>query len=313
MRRILTALIVSLLLLAGCLSAVDPAPEVVEDELDPRLCNGLSILCERSYDNVTFPETHNAFATHEDGIYYPASNHATGLQSQWDAGIRAFMLDTHYATQVEESAEEVRFCHGDGDRGFSPCQYGSVNPSQWLGSLYDEMQENPQDVVTLLIENHVQADHLKQVLNESLPFDWWYLHQMDAPWPTLAELIDGGTRLVIFWEQGADADHPYFHDFLTHSWTTDYAEENTEDMDCTPYRGDENQAVFHMNSWLRGPLGLSDPNRAEQANDADFLVTRAEECIEMHGKRPTFIAVDWWEDGDVVMAAKRVNELDLSV
>ena len=31
-------------------------------------CNGLVILCHRTYDDVTFPETHNSFSTHEDNI-----------------------------------------------------------------------------------------------------------------------------------------------------------------------------------------------------------------------------------------------------
>ena len=33
-------------------------------------CNGLVILCHRTYDQVTFPETHNSYSTHEDNIYY---------------------------------------------------------------------------------------------------------------------------------------------------------------------------------------------------------------------------------------------------
>jgi hypothetical protein len=40
------------------------------------------------------------------------------------------------------------------------------------------------------------------------------------------------------------------------------------------------------------------------------MVERAIECIEQHGKRPTFIAVDWWEEGDVVEAAKLVNMIE---
>ena len=32
-------------------------------------CNGLVILCHRTYDKVTFPETHNSYSTHEDNIY----------------------------------------------------------------------------------------------------------------------------------------------------------------------------------------------------------------------------------------------------
>ena len=29
------------------------------------------------------------------------------------------------------------------------------------------------------------------------------------------------------------------------------------------------------------------------------------------GKRPTFIAVDWWEEGDVVEAVERVNLMEI--
>ena len=82
-------------------------------------------------------------------------------------------------------------------------------------------------------------------------------------------------------------------------------------MDCEKLRGDVNQPVFHMNNWLKNEAGLSDPNRAGEANDVDFMVERAIECIDLHGKRPTFIAVDWWEEGDVVRAAEKVNLLQL--
>ena len=42
--------------------------------------HAMVILCHRPYDEVTFPETHNAFSTHEDNIFYPASNHRTGFK-----------------------------------------------------------------------------------------------------------------------------------------------------------------------------------------------------------------------------------------
>ena len=55
---------------------------------------------------------------------------------------------------------------------------------------------------------------------------------MNEPWPTLATMLEDRTPLVVFWEQSADPAHPWVHDFLTHSWTTNFAEENTEDMNC---------------------------------------------------------------------------------
>ncbi|MDP6869928.1 MAG: hypothetical protein QGI21_04070 [Candidatus Poseidoniaceae archaeon] len=276
-------------------------------------CNGLVILCHRTYDQVTFPETHNSFSTHEDNIYYPASNHKTGFQAQWNAGMRAFMLDTHYLTNTDLDSSSVRFCHGDSSRGISPCTYGAVDPWNWLGNLKSEMESEERDIVTLLVENHVEPTHLKDLFDDVGLTDWMYIHQMNEDWPTLIELINVDKRLVVFWEQSSNPSYPQFHDFLTHSWTTDYAEENKEDMDCEPLRGDSNQVVFHMNNWLsvQNGQGLSDPSRSAEANDVDFLVERAIECIELYNKRPTFIAVDWWEDGDVVKAARLVNEMEL--
>jgi hypothetical protein len=274
-------------------------------------CNDLVILCHRTYDQVTFPETHNSFSTHEDNIYYPASNHRTGFTAQWNAGIRAFMLDTHYLTTADQTPSAVRFCHGDSDRGFSPCTYGMVDPLNWLSELESEMSNEDRDVVTLLIENHVEADHLKKLFDDVGLSDQMYIHQMNAEWPTLIELINMDKRLVVFWEQSGDSAHPYFHDFLTHSWTTNYADEDTSSMDCETLRGDSNQVVFHMNNWLKNQAGLSDPTRAGEANNVEFMVDRALECIDTYGKRPTFIAVDWWEEGDVVEASKQVNQLEL--
>ena len=304
--------VVLCLVLAGCTSPdLEASTEAVQQPDDGLVCNGLAILCDRSYDNVTFPETHNAFATHEDGIYYPASNHRTGLDAQWQAGIRAFMLDTHYADSSNPNPDGVRFCHGSGGGTISPCVYGSVGAVAWLTDLEQHMVNAPSDVVTLLIENYVQADDLVHVLDEAGLMGNAYVHTLNEPWPTLRELVGQNHRLVLFWEQASDTNHPYFHDFLTFGWTTDYAEESKDEMDCVPHRGDGIQPVYHMNNWLSGPLGLSSPNNADETNDPTFLVERATECIEMHGKRPTFIAVDWWEDGDVVAAALAVNQLEL--
>jgi hypothetical protein len=302
----------TLLVLSGCVTPTVPMSESEgeEDLEEGDACNGLVVLCERSYSDVTFPETHNAFSTHEDGIYYPAANHQTGLLAQWNAGMRAFMIDTHYETLGDERVETVRLCHGDDDRGFSPCSYGNVNAESWLSQLKGLMENSPRDVVTLLVENYVQPDHLKTVFEASGLYDQVFIHSMNEPWPTLEAMIQSGTPLVVFWEQSADPNHPWIHDFLTHSWTTNFAEENTEDMNCDPLRGDPEQEVFHMNNWLSGPLGLSDPSRGDEANNVDFLIERATECWVQHGKRPTFIAVDWWEDGDVVAAALAINQME---
>ena len=298
-------------ILPGCTTGlIESSSGIEEPLLEGVECNGQVDLCSRSYDDVTFPETHNAFATHEDGIMYPASNHQTGLVSQWNAGVRAFMIDTHYENLNDESQGNVRLCHGDDDRGTSPCIYGGIDAVSWLSSLAALMEDAPNDVVTLLVENYVQPEHLAAVFLESGLTEHAFVHELNSPWPTLEQMIASEHPLVVFWEQSADINYPWIHDFLTHSWTTNFAEENPEDMNCDPLRGDPKQSVYLMNNWLSGPLGLSDPTRGDEANNPDFLVDRAKECWQQHGKRPTFVAVDWWEDGDVVEAVQTINSMN---
>ena len=302
-------LVILLFLLPGCLGQSSSTNDSEDDEEMQMVCSGSPMLCDRSYDNVTFPETHNSFATHEDGILYPASNHQTGLAAQWGAGMRAFMVDAHYSvTTSDPTVNDIRFCHGDPDRGISPCVYGEVVAVQWLEELRLNMDQAQHDVVTLLIESYVPADHIQYILEQVGLWDRLYVHELGQPWPTLRTMIADETTLVVFWESVGDPTHPWLHDFLVHGWTTDFSEDNPEDMNCDVYRGDGDQSLFHMNNWLRNPTGTSDPTRAGEVNNVQFLVGRGVECWQQHGKRPTFLAVDWWEEGDVVEASRILNE-----
>ena len=132
------------------------------DPMDPEdymSCHGESVYCMRSYDDFTFPETHNAYSSVEDGVLIGV-NHYTGLQSQWDGGIRAFMVDSHHRSDDNTSAEDVRFCHGTG-QFFHPCLFGEVDAFEWISLLGSLMDNSSGDVVTLLIENYVPAEHLE--------------------------------------------------------------------------------------------------------------------------------------------------------
>ena len=137
------------------------------DAQDAMICQGFSEYCLRSYDDFTFPETHNAYSAAEDGVILGV-NHYTGLQAQWDGGIRAFMVDTHHVTNENTNAEDVRFCHGSPGQFPHPCLYSEIDAFEWLSLLNSLMnttnegcQSSCGDIVTLLIENNVPADHLE--------------------------------------------------------------------------------------------------------------------------------------------------------
>src|SRR5688572_11582358 len=56
-------------------------------------CNGAAELCDRRYDAVTYPTTHNAMSAGAEG--WTHSYQRYGIARQLDDGIRALMLDVH--------------------------------------------------------------------------------------------------------------------------------------------------------------------------------------------------------------------------
>ncbi len=277
------------------------------DSSDFMICHGASVYCLRSYDNFTFAETHNAYSTVEDQVLVGV-NHYTGLQRQWDDGIRAFMLDAHHRSYENTSAEDVRFCHSTG-QFFHPCNYGEVDAFQWLRLLKSLMNNSSDDVVTLLIENYVPASHLEFLFNETGMMNMTYTHTLGDQWPSLGDMALSGNNLVVFWEQSQDDGYPWLHDFGMFGWTTNYAESSREEMTCTVHRGDGSQPVWHLNNWLASAYGLPDPILASEVNEYETLLARSLECWEKMDNRPTFIAVDYWEEGELTNVTITINKM----
>lgn len=288
----------------------------LEHGLDPRngsdgiICQGQAKFCLRTYDNHTFPETHNSFSTVEDEVWM-AINHYTALQAQWDGGIRAFMIDTHHQSKENTEKEDIRFCHGDPDSTlFYPCLYSEVDPFIWLNLLNSLMNNSSGDVVTLLIENYVPAEHVEYLFNVTGLIDKAYIHSVGEDWPTLGDMILAGKNLVVFWDYSDDERYPWLHHAWTHSWDTPYGEDDEKDMSCTVGRGSSEEPVWHLNNWLSSNFGFADPTRSEQVNDYEKLLARSIECWETFDNRPTFIAVDYWEDGEILNVTLTLNEME---
>ena len=50
--------------------------------------------------------------------------------------------------------------------------------------------------------------------------------------------------------------------------------------------------------------------RAQEVNDYDTLLERALGCWEEVDDRPTFIAVDYWEDGEITNVTISLNKME---
>ena len=252
------------------------------DAQDYISCHGMTEYCMRTYDDFTFAESHNSFSTPEDGII-AGINHLTGLQSQWEDGIRAFMLDPYHPSELQNEREDVVFCHALSLPNTPPCLFGSVDAFEWLRNLNSLHNNSTGDIVSLLIQIHqVPGEHLEYLLNET-----------DVVVYIEMEYEDSFSKLLPAWR---------------HTWDTPYGESNQDEMTCNLGRGDSSQPVWHMNNWL-STFGLSDATKAEEVNEYSTLLDRALLCWEEVGDRPTFIGVDYWEQGEVTNVTRTLNRM----
>ena len=295
----------------------DGLPNEWEEErgFDPRdwnsqiTCHGKGEYCLKTYDDFTFPETHNSFSTPEDGIIV-GINHLTGLESQWDDGIRAFMLDPYHPSELQNSPDDVVFCHALGLATIPPCAFGSVDAFAWLSTLNSLHNNSSGDVVSLLIQNHrIPGEHLEYVLNETGILERSYIHQLGTPWPSLGDMSLARLDVVIYIEMEYSENYSKLLPAWKHTWDTPYGESEQEEMSCNLGRGDQNQPVWHMNNWL-STFGLADANKAAEVNEYDTLLNRALQCWQEVGNRPTFIAVDYWEQGEVTNVTVTLNKME---
>ena len=115
------------------------------------------------------------------------------------------------------------------------------------------LRQHPYDVVTWLISNSDFVDvekYVPAIQNSGVAqflYEPKYVPQHRDQWPTLAEMIISGKRLVLFMDYKANQSAvPYILDQYTHIWETPFSPTN-QSFPCT----------------IAGPPGLSD----EKARD----------------------------------------------
>jgi hypothetical protein len=88
-----------------------------------RACNGDAMLCERRFDEVAFPCTHNAFAARDDGFEKINANQRHGVAQQLADGVRCMMLDVSWTTRGT-----TVLCHGG-------CNLGRLEHAEVLADI----------------------------------------------------------------------------------------------------------------------------------------------------------------------------------
>ncbi len=254
-------------------------------------CNGSPALCARRYDEVSYPTAHNAMSNADEHFYLPNQHH--GLTRALQDGVRGFMIDTHYCSG------EASLAHGECWLGHKPLSVGLCEFTQFLDA-------HPAEVVTLQIEPHISDADTVAAFAESGLLDHVRYQSPGSPFPTLGEMIRDGHRLMVFIENGGGTPN-WLMPLFDYSFDTPYTFAMVADFSCSVNRGARDHALFTLNHWLSNPT--SDARWAQQVNVNPVLIDRARRCASEVGHIPNFVAVDFYDLGDLFPTVAALNGL----
>jgi hypothetical protein len=324
---------------AGVAAAASVAVWVVT--LGPRsvsaepTCNGSAHLCERRYDEVVYAATHNAMSSPDIVYFWPEQDHS--LRTQLDSGVRALLIDTHYwpalasdeelasldplmtpalanrlyavLGRLREERDGVYLCHAH-------CALGAIELVDALREVGRFLDDNPGEVVTLIVQNGVSTSDTGAAFLDAGLDDLLHVQGEGDEWPTLGDMVESGRRLVVFSEfQELDSSPPdstppdWYH--AAYDWLQDtpFQYRSPSQFNCALGRGSPENSLLLVNHWIRRAA----PDRADAAaaNQRGVIIDRAEKCMAERGLMPNFIAVNFSNVGDLTATVDELNQWPL--
>lgn len=211
------------------------------------------------------------------------------------------------------------------------CTLLDAGPLQnWLIDVKYWMDNNPNEVVTLLIVNSDGNDvaEFGSVFEASGISQYGYTPSSsgDGTWPTLQSMIAAKTRLVTFIASvTASSAYPYLLSEFDHVFETDYEITSLSGFNCTLDRPSTQASASAalsagllplMNHFAYKDLGSSimipDVDDVATTNSPSTstmgaLGLHAQTCSSEWGFKPTFVLVDFFSEGPAIQTADVLN------
>jgi hypothetical protein len=332
--------VAALVLAAGVVWMARPGDDVaaVAPGGAGEVCNGHAALCDRPFDQVAYPTSHNAMSVAREPGWFLAEQ-IDPIRIQFDQGVRALQIDVWSGRSagsvvrtaagsydealavaeaelgpevvdaalriadslagVAEGPEARYLCHGLCEAGSTPLLDVLQDVRVWLTT-------NPDEVLTLFIEDHVDAALIAADVEAAGLLPFVHSPVVGEPWPTLGDMIRSGQRLVVMLEAGAGDDAaPWLVNGFEHTQETPFTFPTVEDFSCAPNRGPDDGPLFQLNHWLFG--FNSQITDAQLVNTREVLLARAEQCREERGQIPNFVAVNFVTIGDLFEVVDALN------
>ena len=259
-------------------------------------CNGSIDLCLKQYNEVAYLTTHNAFNSSEDGLLFP--NQSYNISSQLNDGVRSLMIDVynHFGTPTAYH---------------SLFMLGTIPLSNIFNDIKTFLDNNPNEVVTIILECYVTANDIENEINQSGLSSYLYTHNNSIGWPTLQNMINNDNRLIILTdEDDASSSQNWYHFVWDYAVETHYSVESINDFTCDFNRGDPLNDLFIFNHFVTDAnLGYGLYTESNDVNANPFFINRALGCQNQTNKFPNFITVDYYELGDGLAVVDQLNGL----
>jgi len=346
-RRIAVAVVAGLLIVAGVASFVGSGGASAPDP-ELRACNGHAELCDRPFDQVVLPATHNSMSAPLPGWF--SSQQDRPIDRQLEDGVRGFLIDTHYGVKLEngrvktdledaqnvarqqyadelgpkavDSALEIRdklgFA-GGGEREIflchTFCELGATKFASVLEDLRDFLSNNPHEVVVVVNQDAVEPADVVRAFDDAGLTEFVYRGGVAGPWPTLEEMIERNERLVVLAEERAGTAPWYQLAYGEAVQETPFSFSKAADL---TERSRVDETCKPNRGPRSAPLMLINhwvstdpaplPSNAKKVNARDPLLRRAKRCEEVRGRVPNLVAVDFYRQGELVRVVDELNE-----
>ena len=259
-------------------------------------CNGSIDLCSKQYNEVAYLTTHNAFNSDEDGLSF--SNQSYNIASQLNDGVRGLMIDV-YSLPILGTPVAYH----------SIIALGYIPLSDIFNDIKTFLDNNPNEIVTIILECYVTANDIEDEINQSGLSSYLYTHNNSIGWPKLQNMIDNDNRLVIFTDvDDASSSQNWYHYVWDYAVETHYSVGTINDFTCDFNRGDPLNDLFIFNHFVTDAnLGYGLYNESNDVNANPFFITRAQNCQNQTNKFPNFVTVDYYELGDGLAVVDQLN------
>jgi hypothetical protein len=303
-------------------------------------CNGYAQLCNRRLDQVVFAGTHNSMSAADTPGWLIANQDRT-IGEQLQDGIRLFKISTHYGLQdsagnvhtdiaaagkqlnrvaaklspvARAALQRLSQALGQGSSSgekrdiwlcHTLCELGATRMVDFLVVIRRFLELNPDQVMILFDEDYVSEPDLQSAFKRSGLFRYLATLQPGGPLPTLAELIRSRHNVVVFAQKPPSGKYAWNADAFTWIQDTPLGARKPAQFTCRLSRGRPANPLLMLNNWA----DVFPPRRSPNIPlvTRNFILARAQQCVQQRGRTPDLILTDYYNRGDVVGAVATLN------